>query len=271
MNTRTISAIRFVSAAAFASAFGSAGAPLVVAAAGITVLDDDPPSLRTNANAVHNKGSTPGDVESSRTSSQDDSLSLRPETDPRGGADVITGAAGVAAAAAVTTFGGMAEGPAAEEAWVAAVPWLPPVDEFVRCSRSSTSGGGRVEAAMTGEGASAVGFVLPRDAGGLSGAVRRPGDRRVPGAESESASASGAEADDEVPLRGSVVAAASRSDPVRAPARGPRGTLVDSPDDGWDWSPVEPAEPVVSAYDMGIAAIAEPTPNATARAPTRPT
>jgi hypothetical protein len=47
--------------------------------------------------------------------------------------------------------------------------------------------------------------------------------------------------------------------------------LVDSPDDGCDWSPVDPAEPVVSAYDMGIAAIAEPTPNATARAPTRPT
>ena len=33
----------------------------------------------------------------------------------------------------------------------------------------------------------------------------------------------------------------------------------------------EPAEPVVSANATGIAATAEPTPNATAKAPTRPT
>jgi len=34
---------------------------------------------------------------------------------------------------------------------------------------------------------------------------------------------------------------------------------------------VAPAEPVVSANATGIAATAEPTPNATANAPTRPT
>jgi hypothetical protein len=35
-------------------------------------------------------------------------------------------------------------------------------------------------------------------------------------------------------------------------------------------APDEPAEPVSSANATGIAAIAEPTPNATASAPTRP-
>ena len=35
--------------------------------------------------------------------------------------------------------------------------------------------------------------------------------------------------------------------------------------------PLEPAEPRVSANAIGIAATAEPTPNATANAPTRPT
>jgi hypothetical protein len=35
--------------------------------------------------------------------------------------------------------------------------------------------------------------------------------------------------------------------------------------------PVEPAEPVVSADATGTDATAEPTPNATANAPTRPT
>jgi hypothetical protein len=35
--------------------------------------------------------------------------------------------------------------------------------------------------------------------------------------------------------------------------------------------PVEPAEPVVSAKATGTDATAEPTPNATANAPTRPT
>jgi hypothetical protein len=35
--------------------------------------------------------------------------------------------------------------------------------------------------------------------------------------------------------------------------------------------PVDPAEPVVSANATGIDPIAEPTPNATANAPTRPT
>lgn len=56
-----------------------------------------------------------------------------------------------------------------------------------------------------------------------------------------------------------------------APARGGRDAFVESVDDTWVESPVEPAEPVVSAYDSGIEVIADPTPKATASAPMRPT
>ena len=61
-----------------------------------------------------------------------------------------------------------------------------------------------------------------------------------------------------------------------APRAGPRAGAVvepesdavapDEPDE-----PDDPPEPVVSANAIGIAATAEPTPNATANAPTRPT
>ncbi|MGV1005194.1 MAG: hypothetical protein ACOYEV_10630 [Candidatus Nanopelagicales bacterium] len=59
------------------------------------------------------------------------------------------------------------------------------------------------------------------------------------------------------------------------PRTGPRvGVLVVAADtDGESDAaePVDPPEPVVSANAIGTAAIAEPTPNATANAPTRPT
>jgi hypothetical protein len=41
-------------------------------------------------------------------------------------------------------------------------------------------------------------------------------------------------------------------------------------DESADLEPADPADPVVSANATGIDAIADPTPNATARAPTRP-
>jgi hypothetical protein len=55
----------------------------------------------------------------------------------------------------------------------------------------------------------------------------------------------------------------------------PRDGFVDpDPDDVVDVEsddPVEPPDPVVSANATGTATTAEPTPNATANAPTRPT
>ena len=61
----------------------------------------------------------------------------------------------------------------------------------------------------------------------------------------------------------------------RAAREGPRADVLVEADETDDASvvaePVDPAEPVVSANAIGIAATAEPTPNATANAPTRPT
>ena len=58
--------------------------------------------------------------------------------------------------------------------------------------------------------------------------------------------------------------------PARAAPR--EGTDADAEDaDEASEEPAEPAEPVVSANATGTDATAEPTPNATASAPTRPT
>jgi hypothetical protein len=72
------------------------------------------------------------------------------------------------------------------------------------------------------------------------------------------------------PLRASA-------DAEREPRRGPAG-VDDRADDtsavgelSEALEPVDPEDPVLSANAAGIAAIAEPTPNATASAPTRPT
>jgi hypothetical protein len=55
-----------------------------------------------------------------------------------------------------------------------------------------------------------------------------------------------------------------------APRAGPRaGALVETESDALE--PDEPADPVVSATAIGIAAVAQPLPSATANAPTRPT
>lgn len=60
--------------------------------------------------------------------------------------------------------------------------------------------------------------------------------------------------------------------PTDAPPRPLRvaGALVDEPDACDEASEDEPAEPVVSANAIGIAEIPDPTPRASARAPTRP-
>jgi len=89
----------------------------------------------------------------------------------------------------------------------------------------------------------------------------------------------GSESDDSSAVVSGIPAERLVSDPLdesRAEAlRDPRfGALVDSApadEESEAFAPVEPAEPVVSAKAIGIDPIAEPTPNATANAPTRPT
>jgi hypothetical protein len=71
------------------------------------------------------------------------------------------------------------------------------------------------------------------------------------------------------PLEESVAVEPAR--PVRtAPREGADDADADEADDASD-EPAEPPEPVVSATATGTDATAEPTPNATANAPTRPT
>jgi hypothetical protein len=63
-------------------------------------------------------------------------------------------------------------------------------------------------------------------------------------------------------------------EPACDPGREERGALFVAPLDGDesdDVDPVDPGEPLGSANAIGIATTAEPTPNATASAPTRPT
>ena len=69
----------------------------------------------------------------------------------------------------------------------------------------------------------------------------------------------------------SEVAAPTLDEPRRDRVEPRDGALVDDPADTDEPEPVEPAEPVVSATATGTEAIADPTPNATANAPTRPT
>jgi len=76
-----------------------------------------------------------------------------------------------------------------------------------------------------------------------------------------------AAAEEAAPLR---VADESPEELVVAAAWPRRGAVAFVVDPVEAWSLEAPAEPVVSAYAIGIAEIAEPMPSAIARAPTRP-
>ena len=71
------------------------------------------------------------------------------------------------------------------------------------------------------------------------------------------------------PLEESVAVEPAR--PVRAAPREGADDADDGEADDASDEPAEPAEPAVSATATGTDASAEPTPNATANAPTRPT
>jgi hypothetical protein len=71
------------------------------------------------------------------------------------------------------------------------------------------------------------------------------------------------------PLEESLAVEPAR--PVRAAPREGADDAGDDEADGASDEPAEPPEPVVSATATGTDATAEPTPSATANAPTRPT
>jgi hypothetical protein len=108
----------------------------------------------------------------------------------------------------------------------------------------------------------------PRTRDSATPAPRAPAPRAPGAAAGESLSSWEPAA---APLREPAPSAPSAAPP--RPDRAPRaGADVDAPaDDASEPDPLDPAEPVVSANATGTDATADPTPNATANAPTRPT
>jgi len=88
---------------------------------------------------------------------------------------------------------------------------------------------------------------------------------------SESGESSGTVSDIAVERLASDPVDESRAEALRDPRFGALVDLGPADEESEAFASVEPADPVVSAKAIGIDPIAEPTPNATANAPTRPT
>jgi len=276
---------------------GVAGSPLVIAPAVLAVAEAVPSSRRVTANAPHASAAAAGPSPLPPIASHESRLPPTPLTPPLAAAArgaVISGATAAAGAASAS----IAESEVAiGDCSVAATAAL--------CSAGAGSvtveePGDAVEdgviapvvvSLITGEGSAvpdrsaeerlsrALMAVLGRDVVPLA-AVRAP--EAMLGAASladESDVELGSESDESSGVVLSTAEELLVSDPLdesRAVAlRDPRlGALVDSApadEESEAFAPVEPAEPVVSAKAIGIDPIAEPTPNATASAPTRPT
>lgn len=243
-----------------------------------------PSSRRLNASAVHISGAAAGTSPLVPAPSHDDSPPPRSDTDElldAGCAAVITGACAAAGTRTASTTTAVGDG---EESTSAA-----DADSMVAAASASFEPGG------DGAEAEPAGAGLPDP------------DRIGEGAESAEGdvadSASGAEwrwrevfpeSVDPPESAGTSVETAPVGPAAGRPASGiPPCTGRDGPPDPEDASvgdlltedrgvedadgepeasePVDPAEPVVSANATGTDATAEPTPNATANAPTRPT
>ncbi len=222
------------------SADSSAVALVVSAAAAFAVLDAVPSSRRVTARAVHISGATAGPSPLPPVANQDNRFAPRALTER----DAVAGAAAAGAAAAVATAATVEVDGAALLSSAGAL--------------GSTATG---EPTATEAGVSDVGD--PARPVGTPGAVTgasllRCGVRAAVGAEA--------------PLRGVEGELASVDVPAgpRPDRRAGEVALTEVPA-GLEASVLLPAEPVVSAKATGIEATAEPTPRATANAPTRPT
>ena len=234
-------------AAAVAAAVGAAAPPkrppeVVVAAAAFTVLDA-PSSRREAARAVQASGARAGASPLPPVASHDSRLLLTPETEVDAAArGVATAAAGAAAETASTAAAGAAAAGAS-----------------LLVAAGVTASEGVEATAVRGVSATAslAEPLLPADGTDTTG-VSLWARRGLTAAE------------EDAPLRGVAELSTEPAEP--APARRGAAALVDAVDGPIeDWSPVDPAEPVVSANANGTVATAEPIPNTTANTPTRPT
>ncbi len=295
MNSRMKSEIGLDSAALTAGltelawgAMGSTGSPVVAAAAGWTSLVSPPSSRRLTAAAAHTTGTSAGTSPEFPVCNH--AAKPRPigTTDPAAArATVITGTCGPAAA--TTPVGAEAVG-AGSGAASADAPPSPPTPSTETAARSATpeerscaagspprgaptatpdSDGSCIDGAGTDRaGPTSETAERPRWVTEFSAVAVRPPRARGAGSKlSPSLS--------EPPVVASEPAAGSGRD-TRSP-RGERPVLVAAPavrpapaDAASDAVEDEPGEPAVSAKASPGALRAEPTPSATASAPTRP-
>ena len=274
---------------------GSAGSPLLVAASGVTAAAVLPNSRRLNASAVHISGAAAGVPPLVPLCSHDNRPPPKPDTDElldAGWAAVIAGA--TAAGASLTT-----EAPAAEAATTsttdaagtaapgagdmpngAGADGVPGTrSEPVRPPTGSPPAAGTAGAAAAGSRWRAVfpESVGPPESAGptLAADSSAPPGSRPPDPSRPSAESAPTEPDAGKPAPGTR----PRTGPDRPPDPGEAAVdgrlaedrgVEDADDEPEASEPAEPADPVVSASATGTGATAEPTPNATASAPTRP-
>lgn len=275
MKIRMKSAIGFAPTAAAPgdnTATGSAGSALDVADADLAPAEPTPNSRRDAANAAHANGPAAGTSPPLPAPNHDSRPRPSPDTAPvealvSAGASTAPGDTGgvtEATTTGATATAGAGRSLAVKSADAAGASVTP---DRAGARTAPSSDGSDCEPTPPDDGTGGVTDGVPASSapvrfrrGTTTSALSDPRPPRARGVGSESGS---------VP-----VPAPPEEDPSPRPARDPR-CEVDfglSTDDAASAAlEVEPAEPVVSANPKAGDATAEPTPRATARAPTRPT
>ena len=264
---------------------GSAGSPLdVLVAAALAEPRSDSNSRRAAANAAHPTGPDPGAT--LPPPNQATRLPLKPATAPvaaeRGDA-VITGATAAGAtdsAAGIdgaesppsASTGSMPDGGAADVRFDDAVSEVPPSgpgSSLVLPAPADTTGPPR------GSGSGTAPAPALRGVPGPLGRAAEPSPGDLSSADLLAGNDLEPDAPESDPRRLESTGEPPPAEPLRAPDRADRDDAddVEDPDDDVpaEFDPVDPDDPVVSANANGTDEIADPTPRATASAPTRPT
>jgi hypothetical protein len=256
---------------------------VVVVAAGLEPAQRPINSRRVAATAVQASGAAPGAPPSLPPLSQASRRSLNPDTEPpAAGAAVIAGAAAAGATAAVAgadTIALAAAAVARDFTGVDARSGTGAAGAALWGATTAADAAPPFDATAVAEAGSLIGAVVCAAGGasfvalGFSTTTGAPPPRTT-GAESEAAGAV-PEPRESAPVPAVAPAPVVSVEPDRVsrapPCEARDGLEVDDPPVLWS-DPVDPATPVVSAYAAtGTETTAAPIPNATARAPTRPT
>jgi len=279
------------------------GSPVDVDAAALGLTGLRPNSRRVKASAVHASGAAAGASPLFPVCSHASRPRPRPDTAPEAAADRITGACAAAAwaADAITGSGGCTAttdavldfGCTATTSEPTALTDATAALGAIATDGGTASPGGATRLPAAGATTTAGGSCGTTEVAPLDGASVVPCRPRVTAAVSVPVTADplcGGKTESEPPAgtstaeplsAGALGAGAPRCPPTLLPGTAPLCDEDDEDDeDGEDGEddddpsvpdPVEPPEPVRSAKASGIATAAEPTPRATANAPTRPT